>query len=143
MYYYRPFKHGMSKAKNMKIHQKKIGEVLIIQPEGRLDASNTQAFNDHVKEKIVEGEKDILFDLSKCEYMSSGGLRSLTLLQSVIKSYQGEIVVCSPNERIQELFALVQLNQIYRIFRNKTGALKGMLKDPSILESMMKNPDVT
>ncbi len=97
---------------------------------GRMDAANTQPFQEFVKEKILDGERRILIDLARLDYMTSAGLRAFTLLQAIMSSYKGAIYICSPNSRIQELFGIVQIEQVYKVYDSQKKALKALLKNP-------------
>lgn len=96
--------------------------VLILIPERRLDGENTKAFFDHIKKLIQEGKREILLDLSKLDYMSSAGLRILSMLHAIMDTYKGSIAICSPTERIRELFDLIHLEQIINIYSNQKQA---------------------
>lgn len=107
----------------MKITQAKENNVLVICPEQRLDGITSKLFFDHVKAIIQEGERRILLDLSKLNYMSSAGLRILSLIHATMTSFKGTIVICSAGDNIQELFDLVHLQQLYKMFGKREDAL--------------------
>ncbi|RJP30812.1 MAG: anti-sigma factor antagonist [Candidatus Omnitrophota bacterium] len=113
----------------MEVRERHEGDVIIIRPVGRIDATTTQAFSDHVKQRIVDGARKVVLDLYHIDFMSSAGLRMLNILKAVMKSYKGEIVICSPSDNLMELFQLVSLGNIYHIFHTVEAALKKLLDD--------------
>jgi anti-anti-sigma regulatory factor len=64
--------------------------VTIVRIKGNLDGSNYQTLIDQAKELYAAGARDMLIDLSGCDYVSSAGL---VALHSIVKMLRGEAPV--------------------------------------------------
>lgn len=90
---------------------------LVGEPTGRVDDTTWEAFSAHlsaaVKTAAVSGVPLVL-DLSRLDYMSSRGLRALT----IARREAGEataIVLAAPNPRMREIFAISRYDKLFRI----------------------------
>jgi anti-anti-sigma regulatory factor len=62
-------------------------QITIIRVKGNLDGSNYQSLIAQAKELYAGGARDMLIDLSGCDYVSSAGL---VALHSVVKMLRGD-----------------------------------------------------
>jgi anti-sigma B factor antagonist len=86
-------------------------------PRGRVDETTWEAFSDHliaaVREAMAAGVP-LLVDLSGLDYMSSRGLRALTMA----KREAGEavtITLAAPNARMREILAISRYDKLFEI----------------------------
>lgn len=86
----------------MTINKISEGEKLIIELEGRLDTSTTPQLEEELKNSITS-VKELVFDFSKLEYISSAGLRVLLSSQKTMNK-QGTMVIRNANDTIKEIF---------------------------------------
>ena len=86
----------------MTITKKQDRENLVIEIEGRLDTGTSPKLEAELKNSL-DGIKDLVFDISKLEYVSSAGLRVLLSAQKVMNK-QGEMTVKGANDVIMEIF---------------------------------------
>jgi anti-anti-sigma factor len=87
------------------------------EPEGRVDETTWEAFSGHlidtVREAVAAG-LPLVIDLSGLDYMSSRGLRALTMA----KREAGEavtITLAAPNERMREILAISRYDKLFEI----------------------------
>lgn len=94
------------------------GEEAVLRPSGKIDESNWQAFADDLTRAIDEAaasRKAVLrVDLSDVPYMSSRGLRALTLARKAAGE-RVEIVLAAANVRLREILAISRYDKIFRI----------------------------
>ncbi len=86
----------------MTITKNQNGENLVIALEGRLDTVTAPELEKTVNES-VSGITDLVFDISKIEYISSAGLRVLLAAQKIMNK-QGKMTVTGANDAIMEIF---------------------------------------
>ena len=90
----------------------------VLRPTGKIDESNWQAFADDLTravEQAVADRADVLrVDLSEVPYMSSRGLRALTLARKAAGD-RVEIVLAAANARLREILAISRYDKIFRI----------------------------
>ena len=97
----------------MNINKTQNGDELIIALEGRLDTTTAPELDDLLKESL-NSIKDLKFDFSKLEYISSAGLRVLLSAQKIMNK-QGSMVVKNVSEEINEIFEVTGFTDILNI----------------------------
>ena len=86
----------------MTINKTSNGTNLIIALEGRLDTTTAPQLETEVK-STLSNVKDLTFDFSRLDYISSAGLRVLLSAQKVMNK-QGNMRITNVNETIMEVF---------------------------------------
>jgi anti-sigma B factor antagonist len=101
----------------MEWQQSQTADAVIARPAGKVDESNWQAFSDRLTaavEVAIGAGMPLIVDLSGLDYMSSRGLRALTLAR---KAADGriEIVLAAPAPRMREILAISRYDQLFRL----------------------------
>lgn len=90
----------------------------VLRPTGKIDESNWQAFADDLGRAVERAAADrageLKVDLSQVPYMSSRGLRALTLARKAAGD-RLEIVLAGANTRLREILAISRYDKIFRI----------------------------
>ena len=81
--------------------------------EGRLDTTTAPSLDAELK-GALDGVKDLKFDLTMLEYISSAGLRVLLSSQKVMNK-QGNMVVANASEELKEIFDVTGFSDILTI----------------------------
>ena len=89
------------------------GTALTLAIEGRLDTTTAPELEAVVKNELND-VKELTFDLSDLEYISSAGLRVLLSAQKIM-SKQGEMTVTGCSEDIMEIFDVTGFSDILNI----------------------------
>ena len=98
----------------MNINNQATGEKMIIGLEGRLDTTTSPQLEEELK-GALEGIKELEFDFSKLEYISSAGLRILLSAQKMINKQDGRMKVTHVSEEIMEIFEVTACVDILTI----------------------------
>ncbi len=85
----------------LKIDKKQDGDKLTIALEGRLDTTTAPQLEEEVNK--MGDVKELIFDFTKLEYISSAGLRVLLASQKIMNK-QGSMKVTNTNEEVKEIF---------------------------------------
>lgn len=85
----------------LKIDKKQDGDKLTIALEGRLDTTTAPQLEEEVNK--MGDVKELIFDFTKLEYISSAGLRVLLASQKIMNK-QGSMKVTNANEEVKEIF---------------------------------------
>ncbi|OKP52645.1 anti-anti-sigma factor [Serratia marcescens] len=88
----------------------------------RLDASVALAFKQQVLEVIERNGNDVLLDFSRVDFIDSSCLGALVSILKTING-KGELVLCSLNDNIQQLFKLTRMDRIFTIGATRQDAL--------------------
>jgi anti-sigma B factor antagonist/stage II sporulation protein AA (anti-sigma F factor antagonist) len=90
----------------MTLEQDLQGSVLILRPVGRLDSSSAPELERVVIEHLGQGTKQLMFDLSDMDYVSSAGLRVILLAGKKLRTAQGKLVLVGLREMVREVFEM-------------------------------------
>lgn len=107
----------------MNIGEEKVGSVLVLKPESRIDSQNSKDFEDGVLSR-TDNEKSILLDFSDVEYISSACLRTLLTLTKKIKEQGGNIAITSLTKNVKQIFKVSGFDTILQLFEDKDEAVK-------------------
>lgn len=111
----------------MKIETRNESDVTIIKPVGRMDFNALSEFQSILNTKIQGGAKKILLDFSQLEYLSSAGIRALMDGMKQLEPNGGKLTFCSLNSQILELFEVVQLKKVFKIYNSEFEALDELI----------------
>jgi anti-sigma B factor antagonist len=100
------------------------GGAQVLAPSGRIDESTATEFNDRLGEAAAAGGTLVL-DLEGIAYMSSRGLRALTLAQRRGSQAGTTIVLARPNETMREILAISRYDMVFRIVETVEDAFDG------------------
>lgn len=89
------------------------GESLTLTLSGRLDTNSSPALEAELKQS-VGGIKELIFDFSGVEYISSAGLRVLLAAQKVMNR-QGSMKLIGVNDDVMEVFEITGFSDILTI----------------------------
>jgi anti-anti-sigma factor len=91
---------------------------LIGLPVGRIDEKSWEALLGHLTQAIAaaaSAQLDFTLDLSSVDYMSSRGLRVLTLAKRDADTRKVAFTLARPNERMREILAISRYDKIFKI----------------------------
>ncbi|MGL4225541.1 MAG: STAS domain-containing protein [Vibrio sp.] len=102
------------------------GVEIVVPVVRRLDASVAVAFKQQVLDVIGANNHHLLLDFSHVDFIDSSCLGALV---SILKSLngKGDLVLCSLNSNILNLFKLTRMDRIFSIKDNRQEALKMLI----------------
>ena len=62
---------------------------------------------------------ELIFDLSKIEFMDSSGLGLIMGRYSLMKKFDGSVTIINPSERVEKILSIAGLEKIIKIERTK------------------------
>jgi anti-anti-sigma factor len=99
--------------------QEERGTALIGRVSGRIDELHWEAFagalNSGVAATGERGLKTLVLDLSGVDYISSRGLRALTLGKRQADTAGVSIAIAAPNELVREILAISRYDKLFPI----------------------------
>ncbi len=107
----------------MDIESSKIEAAFVIMPNGRFDTNNAPQAEKLVLENIIAGEKRVIFDFAKTDYISSAGLRVILQAAKLVRK-DGRVVLCNANEQIHEVLEISGFLDMITYCKNLREALK-------------------
>ena len=97
----------------MNMEKRAAGATLTIALQGRLDTTTSPELEREIRSGL-SGVKELIFDFSALDYISSAGLRVLLTAQKIMNR-QGRMVVCHVNEAILDVFEVTGFSDILTI----------------------------
>jgi anti-sigma B factor antagonist len=101
----------------MEWHLEHSGGRVVGKPRGRVDETTWEAFSNHLTVAVREaaaGKMPLVVDLSGLDYMSSRGLRALTIARREAGD-EVSITLAAPNDRMREILAISRYDKLFRI----------------------------
>ena len=102
--------------------------VVAISIKGYLDAYTYDELEQVINGYFNQHLYNLILDLSRVEYMSSGGAVVLARALGVAQENQGNIVLVRPQPNVKNVFDLLGLTHIFIITDNRESALKTLIK---------------
>ncbi|MFZ4537591.1 STAS domain-containing protein [Propionivibrio sp.] len=99
------------------------GDCLVIELEGKLDASTTPEILARLLEKIHSGQKYLALDFGAVSYMASSGLRMLLVLAATTSELEGRLVLCGLDKTILDTLDVVGFLPNFQVVADRDAAL--------------------
>ena len=91
----------------MEITQRVEGDVTVFLPDGRIDTLAADEMDQALQAVVTGGSHKIVVDMSKVEYISSAGLRSLAAVLVKSRAEGGDMKLAALNERVTRVFNII------------------------------------
>ena len=94
-------------------------EAVIVTPVGRVDEASWQEFGSHlargIEQASSESRQTLIIDLSGIEYMSSRGLRALTMAKQEGIGAGVSVRLAAPNLVMREILAISRYDRLFAV----------------------------
>lgn len=94
-------------------------EAVIVAPVGRVDEATWEEFGSHlsrgVEEAASQSRRALIIDLSRIEYMSSRGLRALTMAKQEGIGAGVTVKLAAPNGVMREILAISRYDRLFAV----------------------------
>ncbi len=101
----------------------KDGSTLLKFHEERLDAHNSKELKDYLSERLENGEKELILDLSEVRFVDSSGLGALLSGHKNAGLREGRFALTGVQSRVQSMFELTRLTRVFEIYPGVEDAL--------------------
>lgn len=93
--------------------------ILVAAVTGRVDESTWEAFAERMNAAIEQAAREklseLMLDLSDLDYMSSRGLRVLTMAKRQAEAAGLTLTLAAPNEVMREILAISRYDKLFHI----------------------------
>ena len=94
-------------------------ETIVVRVSGRVDESSWEAFGAGLGQAIEQAQElgicDLVIDLGALDYMSSRGLRALTVAKRHADGAEIRIWLASPNDVMREILAISRYDKLFTV----------------------------
>ena len=98
----------------MDIQEQRQGDVMILQPVGRLDSLNCRGFETRLLAALDES-KTVVVDCAALDYISSAGLRVLLVAAKHNRTSGGRLALAALRENVREVFEISGFSAIFAL----------------------------
>lgn len=96
----------------------------VIMMKGRLMDKESATDLSSALERLVQGGKNnLVFDMSKLEYLNSMGLNLMVNYLTKVRNAGGEIAVAGVSDKVSQLLVVTKLNTLFPVYDDVSTAL--------------------
>lgn len=115
----------------MEIVSRQVGDVLILDCAARItQEKGAGALRDTVRSALKEGQKKILLNVAKVNYIDSTGLGELTRATNTTRDQGGSLKLCALTPKVHELLQVTHLFICFDVFSDEKSALESFSATP-------------
>ncbi|HEX5229712.1 MAG TPA: STAS domain-containing protein [Bryobacteraceae bacterium] len=107
----------------MDIVPTELDKAVLIKVSGRMDAENSQQFEEACRKWISKGSKHLIADLEGLQYVSSMGLRCFLAVAQELQSGSGSLILCGLHGLPRQVFEMTRLIGLFPVFETSEQAL--------------------
>ena len=108
----------------MPIGHHRDNDVLIIQPEGRINSADAAIFRHELNAAVDADDRAVVMDLEALTYISSSGLRVMLELAQTLNDRGARFALCSLSGSVQDVFRISGLGQVFTVSATRDEAMK-------------------
>lgn len=106
----------------MKLTSEKENDHFVIEVDGDLDASSCIILDKSISEAVSKGEKKIIVDCSRLNYISSAGLGVFMSYLQDFENNKISLVLCNLSDKVKSVFQILGLDQLIKIVNTREEA---------------------
>jgi anti-anti-sigma factor len=112
----------------MEIKQEFREGVLVVHVQGQIDSTTAPPLHDRLDDNIDAGYTYLVLDLSDVPYVSSAGLRVLSLALKRVRQSEtgGELCLAGLSDTVEYAFRISGFNQLFYIYESVSEAVTAM-----------------
>jgi len=112
----------------VKIEERTVGPVVILDMAGRLVAGESQGqLKDKINSLMLQERRQILLNLAEVSYIDSTGLGELVASYSTVTRQHGHIRLLNLTAKVQDLMAICRLSTVFETFESEAEALSSFI----------------
>jgi anti-anti-sigma factor len=109
----------------MEIQEQSQDGVLVMRISGQIDSTSGPMLGTRLDTLIGEGNVHLVLDLSKVPYISSAGLRVLSIALKAVRTPEvdGDLCLASLSKTVAHAFRISGFNQVFSIYDTESEAI--------------------
>jgi anti-sigma B factor antagonist len=109
----------------MKIDERSVGEVTILDMEGKLlIGEGDEMLREKVNSLVEGGKTKILLNLGEVPYMDSAGLGEVVRCYTTVSRKNGKLKLVNLTKRLEDLLSITKLLTVFETYDNEDEAVK-------------------
>jgi anti-anti-sigma factor len=113
----------------VEIHEHTENGILIMRIESQIDSTTGPVLGDRLKEIIGKGQQHLILDLSAVPYISSAGLRVLSIALKSVRapSVGGDLYLANLSKTVAHAFRISGFDQVFHTYETVSEAMAAMI----------------
>jgi anti-anti-sigma factor len=111
----------------MKIETRKVYDVLVVDMSGRLDSRTSGESGDRIVQIAQGGDKRVLLNLDKLDYVSSAGLRVIVTGAKLLHGKRGELKICNAKGGVKSVLETSGFDSLIKLYDTEKEAIAAFL----------------
>ena len=112
-------------APRMRIVERRIGDVTILQLIGRLELETGDLIlRDTINRLVDDGQVKVVLDMKEVTRLDSAGIGMLVSKYLTVRRAGGTIKILHPNERTDHLMDITKLHTVFEVFNDEESVVK-------------------
>ena len=99
----------------MQIDETRQAGAVVVAPVGRIDSTTSPALDAHLLGLAKAGERRVVIDFSRVDYISSAGLRVMLTLAKRTKEAKGKIALAGLGDSVRQVFELAGFLPLFTV----------------------------
>ena len=108
----------------MEISEAREQGAVIVSPAGRIDSTTSDKLEAHLSKLVAGGDRKVVVDFARVEYISSAGLRVMLALAKKMKDARGAVALCGMGEPVRQVFDLAGFLPLFAVDGSRDAAVK-------------------
>jgi anti-anti-sigma factor len=108
----------------MEIVETREGGAVVVAPTGRVDSTTSNRLERHLSILLASGERHIVVDFARVEYISSAGLRVMLVLARRLKDARGALALCAMGAPVRHVFELAGFMPLFAVDGSREAAVR-------------------
>ena len=100
--------------------------VLSVDVEGRIDGSTVMAFQEAIESAVEDGDRAVIVDCERLEYVGSAGLRTVLAIAKSLSNRDTRFALCSLPDQVRVVFEKSGFDTIIAIHPSQAEALASL-----------------
>lgn len=109
---------------HLTINERSAGDVIILDLSGKITiGEGSVQLRESVRRLLEQGNKNLLIDLGKVDYVDSSGIGELVSCFTTTKNQGGHLKLLNLTKRIKDLLSITKLLTVFEVFEDEAEAL--------------------
>jgi anti-sigma B factor antagonist len=115
---------------SLEMHEREAEGIIILELHGRLVAGpDSGDFRRKISELIGKGQKSIILDMKRVDFIDSTGLGTLVVAHTQLQKAGGSVKLLNVSKRNVQLLILTKLSTVFEMFDDEQAAINSFFPD--------------
>ena len=109
---------------SLKIHCRRVGDVVILDLAGRLAEDGPAKLRDEIRDLLAIDRKKLLLNFAEVSYVNSMGIGELVNGFTVITNHGGQLKLLNLNKCVKDLLQITKLYTVFDVHEDEARAVR-------------------